>query len=362
MATREEKTKARIQKTLRKYVPLLERARQRNINEADTSGRVYDMISDILGYDKYLEATGEYRVRGQYVDYAIKLDGEIKYFIEVKAVGVTLNQNHLRQVISYAVDEGVEWAVLTNGWMWQLYHIAYERPISVELVAEADLLAKDKTPAVDLLCLISKEGVAAGKAAEYWATKLALSTPNLVKALLSEPVINAMRREFRRITEQRLSAQELAGLLLSQVISPEAAGGESLKTVFAPTKRRRSRKAEEDYSVDRLLEGKAGEVVGLFRSLASEILSLSSEIEEVPSKLYVSYKRGRNFCECVIQKKKLLLHLDIPHSELKDPQGIAQDYSNIGHYGTGETQVSVSPGDDLQYVVGLVRQAHDLTL
>lgn len=153
-----------------------------------------------------------------------------------------------------------------------------------------------------------------------------------------------------------------AGLLLSQVISPEAAGGEGLKTVFAPTKRRRSRKAEEDYSVDRLLEGKAGEVVGLFRSLESEILSLSGEIEEVPSQLYVSYKRGRNFCECVIQKKKLLLHLDIPHRELKDPRGVAQDYSNIGHYGTVETQVSISPGDDLQYVVGLVRQAHDLTL
>jgi predicted transport protein len=265
-------------------------------------------------------------------------------------------------VVSYAVDEGVEWTVLTNGWMWQLYHIAFERPISVELVGEADLLGKDRTPAVDLLYLITKEGVAAGKAAEYWATKLALSTPNLVKALLSEPVINAMRREFRRITGQRLSGQELAALLLSQVISPGAAGVGGLKTVFAPTGRRRTRKAIEGYSVDRLLEGKAGEVVELFRSLAREILSLSSEIEEVPSKLYVSYKRGRNFCECVIQKKKLLLHLDIPHRELKDPRGIAQDYANIGHYGTGETQVSVSPGADLQYVLDLVRQAHDLTL
>ena len=362
MATREEKTKARIQKTLRKCVAPLERARQRNINEADTSGRVYDMIGDILGYDKYLEATGEYRVRGQYVDYAIKLDGEIKYFIEVKAVGVTLNQNHLRQVVSYAVDEGVEWAVLTNGWMWQLYHIAFERPINVELVTEADLLAKDKTSAIDLLYLISKEGVAAGKAAEYWATKLALSAPNLVKALLSEPVINAMRREFRRISGQRLSGQELVDLLFSRVISSQAAGVDGLKTVFSPTKPRRSRKTQEDYSVDRLLEGKAGEVVGLFRSLGSEILSLSGEIEEVPSKLYISYKRGRNFCQCVIQQKKLLLYLDIPHRELKDPRGIAQDYSKIGHYGTGETQVSVSPGDDLQYVLGLVRQAHDQTL
>lgn len=119
---------------------------------------------------------------------------------------------------------------------------------------------------------------------------------------------------------------------------------------------------EKDYSVERLLQGKGEGVVTLFRRLQSEILALSSDIEEVPVKWYVSYKRGRNFCECEIQKKKLLLHLDIPHRDLNDPRGIAQDYSRIGHYGTGETQVSVSSGDDLGYVMGLIRQAYDLTL
>jgi predicted transport protein len=119
---------------------------------------------------------------------------------------------------------------------------------------------------------------------------------------------------------------------------------------------------EKDYSVERLLQEKGEEVVQLFRRLQSEILALSSDTEEVPVKWYVSYKRGRNFCECEIQKKKLLLHLDIPHRDLNDPRGIAQDYSKIGHYGTGETQVSVSPGDDLGYVMGLIRQAYDLTL
>lgn len=362
MSTREERAKERIRAALRTYVPLLQRACRRNINEADTSGRVYDMIGDILGYDKYLEATGEYRVRGQYVDYAIKVDGEVKYFIEVKAVTVTLSQNHLRQVVSYAVDEGVEWVVLTNACKWQLYHIAFEKPINVELVAEGDLLAKDKEPAIELLYLISKEGIAAGKPAEYWATKLALSAPNLVRALLSEPVISAMRREFRRMTGQRLSAQELAKLLLSQVISSEAAEVEGLKTVFPVTKKRRSSKAQEGYSVDRLVEGKPKEVTALFRSLRDAILTLSSGIEEVPTKYYITYKRGRNFCECVIQRKKVLVQLDIPHRDLTDPRAVARDYSNIGHFGTGETQVTVSPGDDLQYVMGLVRQAHDLTL
>lgn len=240
MTTREERAKAGIRQALRRYVPLLQRGHQRNINEADTSSRVFDMLGDILGYDKYLDVTGEYRVRGQYVDYAIKLDGDIKFFVEVKAIGVALNPNHLRQVISYAVNEGVEWAILTNAVAWQLYHVTFEKPINVELVGQADLLAKDQTAAVDLLYLISKQGITRNEIDKYWATKLALSAHNLVKVLLSEGVIDKMRREFRQVTEHRLAPDELRSLLLSEVIRPEAAEGLRVKAPV-PTRKRRGR-------------------------------------------------------------------------------------------------------------------------
>ena len=240
MATRVEKAKAAIRQALRSYVPLLERGRRRNINEADTSARVYDMLKDVLGYDKYLEATSEYRVRGQYVDYAVKIEGDIKFFIEVKAVGVTLDSKHLRQVTTYAVDEGVEWAVLTNGCVWQLYHIAFERPINVQLVAEADLLAKDQTAAVDMLYLISREGIMRDEATKFWATKLALSAPNLMKVLLSDGVLDKMRRELRHLTGQRLSSEQLKGLLLSQLVRPGVAEAAGVR-VSSPPKKRRGR-------------------------------------------------------------------------------------------------------------------------
>ncbi len=145
------------------------------------------------------------------------------------------------------------------------------------------------------------------------------------------------------------------GLLsIENVLSPPITSKVAVEHAKPPT--------EKDYSVERLLQRKGEEVVALFRRLQSDILALSSDIEEIPVKWYVSYKRGGNFCECEVQKKRLLLHLDIPHRELRDPRAIAQDYSKIGHFGTGETQFSVSPGDDLEYAMGLIRQAYDLTL
>jgi len=221
MVSRREKVKARIRDALRRYARALENAVQRNSNEADTSGIVYDMLGDVLGWDKYLEVTGEYKAKGQYADYAVKVDGSVKFFVEVKAIGTALNQNHLRQVTTYAVNEGVEWVVLTNARIWQVYHVEFEKPIVVDLAFEVDLLSADRAAAAEVLYLISKEGMAKDEISTYWADKLALSAPNIVRALFTEDVINEMRQEFKQLTGRRLSPEDIRRLLVSEVLRPE---------------------------------------------------------------------------------------------------------------------------------------------
>jgi predicted type IV restriction endonuclease len=39
-----------------------------------------------------------------------------------KRVATNLSTRHLRQVETYAVNEGVEYIILTNGSVWQVYH------------------------------------------------------------------------------------------------------------------------------------------------------------------------------------------------------------------------------------------------
>jgi predicted type IV restriction endonuclease len=223
MATKTEKAKARIDAGLRRYSAIVEEAKRRNLNEADTSGIVHDMLGDVLGYDKHFEATAEYKVRGQYVDYAVKLDGKVKFVVEVKAVGIALNPNHLRQVTTYAVNEGVEWVILTNAWIWQVYHIGFDQPINVDLVFEADALSEDRASVVDLLYLVSRESAAKDEIKRYWSDKLALSAPNIARAVLTDEVIDRIRKEFKQLTGYRLSPEEIRRLLLSQVVRPDVA-------------------------------------------------------------------------------------------------------------------------------------------
>jgi hypothetical protein len=80
-------------------------------------------------------------------------------FIEVKRVATKLSTRHLRQVEMYAVNEGVEWIILTNGAVWQVYHITGGLPVVIDLALEIDLLG-DEPPAHSQPTLLPESRVA----------------------------------------------------------------------------------------------------------------------------------------------------------------------------------------------------------
>ena len=52
-----------------------------------------------------------------------------------------MRPKHLQQIKNYVLDDpDVEWAILTNGSIWQIYHIEAAKPIDVALILEIDLL------------------------------------------------------------------------------------------------------------------------------------------------------------------------------------------------------------------------------
>lgn len=110
---------SRVRAAITKYMKPLQELAARDANEGDTRLLVTDFLCDALGYDKYSNLTTEYQVKGEFADYGIRIDQQLVAFIEVKRVKTQLNNRHLRQVEMYAVNEGVEWMILTNGADWR---------------------------------------------------------------------------------------------------------------------------------------------------------------------------------------------------------------------------------------------------
>jgi predicted type IV restriction endonuclease len=118
----------RLTAGIKRFQPILSASKARDDGEGDTVMIVTDMLGEVFGYDKYSEVTAEYAIRSTYCDLATKLDGTVQALIEVKAVGLELKDQHVKQAVDYAANQGVDWVVLTNGLHWRVYNVIFGKP------------------------------------------------------------------------------------------------------------------------------------------------------------------------------------------------------------------------------------------
>src|SRR3954451_15007093 len=213
----------RVRAAIRRFARPLSEQIARDANEGDTRLLVTDFLCEGLGYDKYEDLTTEYQVKGEFADYGVRIDKQLVAFIEVKRCATKLNAKHLRQVEMYAVNEGVEWMILTNGQVWQIYHLTGGLPVIVDLALDVDLLADGSAAhKADALFHLSKEALKRRLLDDLWKAKAATSAKSLSGVLLSEAVVDAVRKELRRKTGYNGDVAEIARALREQVIRAEA--------------------------------------------------------------------------------------------------------------------------------------------
>lgn len=221
----ETTARERVRAGVRRFSKSLADLVNRDANEGDTRLLVTDFLCDVLGYDKYEDLTTEYQVKGEFADYGVRIDKEMVAFIEVKRVTTKLAPKHLRQVEMYAVNEGVEWVILTNGAVWQAYHLDVSRglPVVMDLALEVHLLGEE-SPAqkAGQLFYLTRDSFKRGRIEELWRQKVATSPRALASVVTAPVVVEAIRKELRRKTTQRLDSGEVIRLLKETVIRPEA--------------------------------------------------------------------------------------------------------------------------------------------
>jgi hypothetical protein len=71
------KVAQRISAGIKKFQPILEAAKARDVNESDTVVIVTDLLHEIFGYEKYSDITSEHMIRSTFCDLAIKIDGRL---------------------------------------------------------------------------------------------------------------------------------------------------------------------------------------------------------------------------------------------------------------------------------------------
>lgn len=100
------------------------------------------------------------------------------------------------------------------------------------------------------------------------------------------------------------------------------------------------------------------EIAALYEQTTSYLHSLGDDVQEKPLKLYVAFRRLKNFACVVIQPKRLLVMLKLSPDSLALEAGFSRDVRNIGHWGTGDLELSLRNAADLEKAKVLIERSY----
>lgn len=96
----------------------------------------------------------------------------------------------------------------------------------------------------------------------------------------------------------------------------------------------------------------------LFYSIREYILSLGDDIAENQLKLYVAFKKVKNFACIEVYQSSLLMHLKLNPDTVELAAGFIEDVRNKGHWGTGDLRVIIKTADDFEKAQYLINRAY----
>ena len=235
-----KKVSDRISLNLKRFQAILTDAKSRDISESDTVVILADMLAELLGYKKYTEITTEFAIRGTYVDLAVKVGNDVRFLIEAKAINVDLKDNHVKQAIDYGANHGIEWVVLTNGAVWQVYKIHFKQPIDKSLIFEVDLINTNPKNAQLLECFgtLSREGFTQSSMTAFFQQQQATSKFSLAALLTSESVLSALKKELKKLSPTiKIEDEFLKQTLQNEVLKRELVDSEEAKAAVEAIKK-----------------------------------------------------------------------------------------------------------------------------
>ena len=103
------------------------------------------------------------------------------------------------------------------------------------------------------------------------------------------------------------------------------------------------------------------ELKALYEELRQHLLGLGEDVQEKTLKHYFAFKRIKNFVTVEIHTRdeKLILDLKIDPDSVELEEGFTRDVREIGHWGTGDLEVSVGSTDDLERSKPLIARSYE---
>lgn len=126
-----------------------------------------------------------------------------------------------------------------------------------------------------------------------------------------------------------------------------------------PTAPAKPRGQGKDKTVEEQLASATPENRALYDALASHLLALGDDVQEKRLKLYVAFRRLKNFACVVPYRDKLLVMLKLdPESVALEP-GFSRNVRDIGKWGTGDLELTLRSRADMDRALPLLERSYN---
>jgi len=138
-------------------------------------------------------------------------------------------------------------------------------------------------------------------------------------------------------------------LLLLDLVNARQEAREIMAAGTAAKKEARSKKkAQHQAALD-----------DLEAALREYLTSLGDDVQEKPLKLYTAYKRIKNFVCTHRDRRHIRAWLKLSPDTVELDDGFSRDVRQIGHWGTGDLELSLKTLDDLEKAKPLLLRSYD---
>jgi predicted transport protein len=159
------------------------------------------------------------------------------------------------------------------------------------------------------------------------------------------------------LIQYKLFDKNLILFELINSVENESASNKSEKVVHSSTNKKR-----HDKTVSENLEQAEGEIKEIFDSLQNYLITLGDDVQEKILKFYIAYKRIKNFASVQIYPKqdpKIYIYLKLNPDEHALEEGFTRDVRNVGHYGTGDLEITIRTSADLERAHPLIQKSYE---
>lgn len=101
-------------------------------------------------------------------------------------------------------------------------------------------------------------------------------------------------------------------------------------------------------------------IKNIYFSVEDYMLSLGDDITKNQLKLYVAFKKVKNLACVEVYQQKILIYLKINPETVNIEKGFTRDVKNIGHYGTGDLEITIKDENDFKKATKLFDMAYEL--